>query len=148
MLKTALSYFGLREIPGEKNNPEILKFFHEIGHKWVQTDETAWCAAFVNYCAKVSGREHTGKLNARSFLDIGMEVTEPVPGDVVVFWRESKNSWKGHVGLFIAERDGLIYALGGNQQNQVNILAYPEIRVLGYRRLGLNHRNDGNKSVL
>jgi hypothetical protein len=46
----ACKHYGLKEIRGEEHNPVILKFFKEIGHSWVQDDETAWCAAFVNYC--------------------------------------------------------------------------------------------------
>jgi hypothetical protein len=56
-------------------------------------------------------------------------------GDIVVFWRESIKSWKGHVGFYIREKDGWIYTLGGNQANQVKISAYPKSRVLSYRRL-------------
>ena len=76
---------------------------------------------------------YTGKLNARSWLDIGMETNNPQPGDVVVLWRESKNSWKGHVGFYINRVDDEIFILGGNQDNQVKISGYPSSRLLGYR---------------
>jgi len=41
MIKLALSKYGVKEVPGEKNNPEILKFFYDIGHTWVQSEDTA-----------------------------------------------------------------------------------------------------------
>ena len=68
MLDKALSQYGTREIIGEEDNPVILDYFKFIGHKWVKDDETAWCGAFINWCAKKSGLEHTGKLDARSWL--------------------------------------------------------------------------------
>lgn len=133
----ACSFYGLKEIPGEKHNPEILNFFKTIGYKWVQDDETAWCAAFVNYCCLKSFGKQTGKLNARSFLDFGIEAKEPVAGDIVVIWRESPKSWKGHVGFYVNHDDKNVYILGGNQSNEVNVTAYPVERVLTYRRATL-----------
>lgn len=135
VVKQALSQYGVKEIVGAKHNPEIIKYFKEIGHKWVTTDETAWCGAFINWCAKTTGYEFTGKLNARSWLDIGIEITKPELGDIVITWRESKTSWKGHVGLFIRKNVTDIYILGGNQNNSVKISAYPDDMLLGYRRL-------------
>jgi uncharacterized protein (TIGR02594 family) len=133
----ACSYYGLKEVKGEKHNPQILDFFNEIGHQWVQTDETAWCAAFVNFCCLKAIGKQTGKLNARSFLKFGIETNHPVPGDIVVIWRESIASWKGHVGFYINHDKDNVYILGGNQSNQVNVTAYPIDRVLSYRRGGL-----------
>lgn len=136
LLEIALSQYGLKEIPGEKDNPVIINFFAEIGHTWVQDDETAWCSAFINWCALKAGLKKSGKLNARSWLDFGDEITTPIPGDVVIFWRESPESWKGHVGLFVAERGKYIYCLGGNQKNMVRISGYNKAQLLGFRRLG------------
>lgn len=106
----------------------------------INVKTTAWCAAFANAVLGVQDISGTGKLTARSFLNWGQEVTEPVKGDIVVLWRESRKSWKGHVGFF----DRFIYKngtkfvrmLGGNQE-QAAIVAlndYPISRVLGYRR--------------
>ena len=139
----AFMNYGLKEIQGpEGNTPEILNFFKQIGHKWVKTDETAWCAAFVNYCLHMAGFPMTGKLNARSFLELGERVSSPRPigsfnhtVDLVVFWRGDPSSWKGHVGFYIKERENLIYTLGGNQSNQVKISAYDRSRLLEYRRI-------------
>lgn len=129
-------FFGLKEIPGEKHNPTILKFFKEIGFEWIQDDETAWCSAFINYLAKVNGYEWSGALNARSWLKTGSRVVLPNPGDIVVFWREDPTSWKGHVGLFVRDDGTHIHTLGGNQKNSVCISTYPKHRVLEYRQLG------------
>jgi len=136
LIKTAFSQYGIKEIRGGQDNPEITKYFDQIGFDGEKLkDETAWCSAFANWVAKTSGYEYTGKLNARSWLDVGFPTEEPSIGDVVVFWRESPESWKGHVGFYINQDDQYIYVLGGNQNNSVNIKPYPKQRLLGYRSL-------------
>ena len=136
ILNTALSQYGIKEIKGSKDNPEILKYFNSIGFDGsALKDETAWCAAFANWVCKTSGVEYSGKLNARSFIKIGQEVSTPEIGDLVILWRQSPSSWKGHVGFFIRETKEHIYVLGGNQSNQVCIAPYPKKRLLAYKRL-------------
>lgn len=131
----ALSQYGVKEIPGEKDNPVIVNYFNEIGQKWVKDDETAWCSAFVNYCCKKTGYPMSGELNARSWLEVGKEASTPKLGDIVVFWRTNRDSWKGHVGFYIGENDYYIFVLGGNQDNMVCVAEYPKYRLLQYRRL-------------
>lgn len=132
----AIKYYKVREIPGKKNNPLIVEWTKSI-LSWANDDEVPWCSAFLNAMAEAAGLEKTSKANARSWLDIGIEIDNPVVGDVVVFWRENQNSWKGHVGVFVGfSEDGKnILVLGGNQGNEVNISKYPIYRLLGYRRL-------------
>jgi uncharacterized protein (TIGR02594 family) len=128
---------GLTEKPGAEHNAEIIKFFAESGHSWVKDDETAWCAAMMGAVLKRSGLKGTGKLNARSYLDWGLEV-EPSSarkGDVVIFWRGEPNSWKGHVGFYSGETSTHIIVLGGNQGNAISKAKYPKSRLLGVRRL-------------
>ena len=88
MLKTALSEYGIKEFPGDDHNPEVLKYFKSVGQ--VYSDETAWCSAFINWCAKEIGLEISGKLNARSWLKVGISIEYPTPGDLVILWREAK----------------------------------------------------------
>ena len=133
----ALSQYGVKEKIGQKHNPIILNYFKAIGHHWVTTDETAWCSAFMNWVAQKAGKKSSHELTARSWLKVGQIVHLPELNDVVILWRESPSSWKGHVGLFIGytEDKEYIYVLGGNQNNQVNIKTYPVARLLGFRRL-------------
>ena len=81
----------------------------------------------------MSDAPYTGKLDAKSWLDLGMETNDPQLGDVVIFWREDKKSRKGHVGFFINRIGDEIFVLGGNQDNQVNISSYVASSLLGYR---------------
>jgi uncharacterized protein (TIGR02594 family) len=135
-LLVALSQFGIAEIKGNQDNPEVLKYFDGLGFNGsALKDETSWCAAFANWCLKEAGKPHQRKLNARSLLDIGTPVETPQLGDIVIFWRESKQSWKGHVGFYISEDKNNINVLGGNQTNKVCIWTYNKYRLLGYRRV-------------
>jgi len=134
-LEIALSQYGIREIVGDTHNGDVLKYFEEIGHSWVHDDEMAWCSAFVNWCAMKAGHEYTGKLNARSWLDIGEYVEDPFMGCIVVLWRIKPDSPYGHVGFYIREDANYIYILGGNQKNRVQISAYSKSHFLGYRKL-------------
>ncbi len=135
LLLEMLKMYGLKEIVGPEHNEEIVEFFKEIGFDWVKDDETAWCSASLNYFCKKLGYERSGKLDARSWLKVGTKIDTPQIGDVIVLWRNSPQAWEGHVGLYISEDNGLIYILGGNQSNMLNISLYNKNRVLGYRRL-------------
>jgi uncharacterized protein (TIGR02594 family) len=136
LIDTIHGEIGVIEFEGPAyNNQEILKYFQEIGHKWVKTDETAWCSAFANWAAKICGLEYSGALDARSWLGVGIPVVDPEMGDVCIFWRESIESWKGHVAFYIGEDARNFWVLGGNQSNQVCIRRYPKYRLLEIRRL-------------
>ena len=136
MAHLILRLYGLEEVPGEVNNPQIVQFFKDIGCSWVQDDETAWCSALINWAALKAGLERSGKLDARSWLGIGTKTANPIKGEtIVIFWRENINSWKGHVGIYMGEGEDEIYCLGGNQDNMVNIKPYKKHFLLGYRNL-------------
>lgn len=130
-----LSHYGLKEVDGPQSNPEIIKMGKELGFDIADDSTTAWCSLAMNYYAKKNGYEYSGALDARSWLKMPILVLKPQLGDVVVFWRESPQSWKGHVGLFIAQDNNIVYVLGGNQNNGINISAYPRDQLLGFRRL-------------
>lgn len=134
-LLVALSFYGERAIIGEKNNNKIVEMFKKSKNAWVKNDEVAWCAAFVNSVLETCALPQTGKLNARSFLELGQKTNQPIIGDLAVFWRNSPQSVFGHVGFFIKELNNKIYVLGGNQDNEINIKAYPKDQLLEYRTL-------------
>lgn len=138
IFQIAVAELGQKEIAGPEDNQSIVRYAKESGFDWVNDDETPWCSIFVNWIAVKAGVERSKAANARSWLLVGKNVdAQPEPGDIVVFWRGSIDSWKGHVGIFFGfSIDGEhVYCLGGNQGNQVSISAYPANTVLGYRRL-------------
>jgi len=135
ILLEMLKMYGLKEVAGKGKNPEIIKMFHEIGFEWVQDDETSWCSAALNYFCKKLGYERSGALDAKSWLKMPIKVLQPSMGDIVVFWRETPDSWKGHVGLFITQDLTTVWCLGGNQGDMLCIKPYPRDHVIGYREV-------------
>lgn len=128
---------GLRELRGPDNNPSVVQFFADVGHGWVKDDSTAWCAAFVGAMLERAGLRSTRALNARSYLDWGEEVQlkDAKVGDILVFWRNSPDDWRGHVGFFVNRVGTHIEVLGGNQSDMVNVQRYPVSRLLSVRRM-------------
>lgn len=135
--EVAQSYMGLEEYPGAANNPAVLKMFADSGHDWVDADSTPWCAAFVGSVLAQTGVQGTGKLNARSYLNWGkpVDLGAAEPGDVVVFWRGSRDGWQGHVGFYAGVQGNNVVVLGGNQGDKVSKAEYPISRLLGVRRV-------------
>lgn len=134
-LKIALNECGTKSIPGPNSNEEVLKYYHDLNFTWVDDDDVAWCAAFLNWCLKTAGKEYLKSLHARDFLTYGQETKTPKLGDIVILWRISPSSIWGHAGLYIKETATSIYILGGNQSCNVNIQPYPKTQVLGYRTI-------------
>ncbi len=130
---------GVTEKAGPADESRIVELYHRFGSEWdpISGDEDAWCSSFVNACLELVFVEGTQKPNARSFLKWGVPIAAPRPGCVVVFWRESPESWKGHVGFYVGEAriQGIEYVvcLGGNQRNAVNVALIRKHRVLTYR---------------
>jgi uncharacterized protein (TIGR02594 family) len=136
-----MKYYGLKEVPGPVDNPIIVSWFKELGYPEIQDDETAWCSLAMNIMAIHCGLEHSGMLTAKSWMKVGKHVSDPGIGDIVVFYRGTKTSWQGHVGLFAGynkERDKII-SFGGNQNNMIGFYPYPvfgvEMGLLGFRKL-------------
>lgn len=140
----AQSLMGTREIAGEEYNVQIVAML-KLNHSWPRNDETPWCSAFVNYVCARSGLPRSKSLLARTWLGIGepIELDDARVGfDIVILKRgggdqPGPNNHKapGHVGFFAGEKDGDLYVLGGNQNDEVNITLYDGKRLLGVRRL-------------
>ena len=133
MIRTAVGLYGTKEISGVENNPKIVEFFQATGQRNIHNDETHWCSAFIMYCAKMNGYGYPKNALARSWMRVGEKVDKPEVGDLVVFgWGES---YHGHVVIYLGEVDGMIIGLGGNQDDEVNVMPFSKEYILGYRRL-------------
>jgi len=126
----ALNEIGVKEISGSDYNPRIAEYLKSVQMR--ADDEIPWCAAFVNWCLEQAGCKGTQRPNAKSYLNWGYDIKEPVPGAIVVFDR-GKYKWQGHVGFFLDMTPSYVYLLGGNQQNKVSIRPYDKRRLKGYR---------------
>lgn len=136
ILEAAGRHLGTEEWPGARHNPVIQGYFAAVGHRPDEPDETPWCAAFVGAVLAELGLPHTGRLNARSYLEWGVPVGQhdARPGDVVVLWRGQPDGRQGHVGFLVRFDGNQVILRGGNQGNRVSDAPYPVSRVLGYRR--------------
>ena len=64
----ALSERGVKEGPGEADNPVVRAYYKDAGHPEVKHDSVPWCAAFVGAMLTRSGIKPSGSLAARSYL--------------------------------------------------------------------------------
>ena len=124
---------GVREWtqPGQ-SNPAIEAYHNSVAEDGTP-DDLAWCSSCVNWLMEQTGIAGTDSRAARSWLDWGVALGYPAYGCVCVLWRESPDSWKGHVGIFLGYVDDDVLLWGGNQRNEVSVRRYPRARVLGYR---------------
>lgn len=129
----------IAEIPGPKDNPDIVKYNSAVdgGHAG---DDEAWCSKFVNWCVQEaikSGykcQKNTRDAMARSWLNWGSKEVLPQEGDIVVYWRGARGAQTGHVGFFVGyAKDGNILTLGGNQNDSVCIKEEDKSHLLGFR---------------
>jgi uncharacterized protein (TIGR02594 family) len=131
-LAAAWAEFGVREIPGKDDAPEILRYFREAGDTSVESEATPWCAAFLGAMLKRGGCAGTGSLLARSYLKWGDALDAPRVGAVAVLSRgDDPNA--GHVGFLLGDANGKLYLLGGNQGDAVTVAGFDKTRLLGLR---------------
>lgn len=135
LVKKALIEIGTSSYPGEKTNNKVIDYFKKAGFLNTKDDEIPWCSVFLNAICMGLDLPRSKNMGARSWLNIGKETKTPEMGDIAILWRESPTSWKGHVGIFIAETEKDIFLLGGNQNNEVNISKFSKEKVLSYRSL-------------
>lgn len=142
LLDTALGELGVREKRGREHEQRVLEYLSATllaSRPAGQKDETAWCSAFVCWVAEQVGAAHPESAWARSWLGAGVAVVMPLPGDVAIF---SRGPSSGHVGFWLADRDGWVPTLGGNQsglgwtrRGAVCVKRQRASRLLGVRRL-------------
>lgn len=126
----ARKHLGLSEVKGAAHNAEILKMWRDIKRGGIKDDETPWCAAFVGAMLERTGIKSSRFESAKSYLQWGDLLTQPVVGCVVVFTRDGG----GHVGFVVGQDvQGHLLVLGGNQGDAVNVRSFPRTRVSGYR---------------
>lgn len=161
ILKVALAEIGVKEVAGPQDNPRIVKYhkFATINNDVGQKDSVPWCSSFLCYVIEhVFPHDGDGKpmgstnsMLARSWLKWGVSTKDdPMPGDIVVYWRGTPNGWQGHCGIFLKRnQNGSIITLGGNQNDEVNVSIYSGSKLLDIRRSSKSRVFDGeDKSVL
>lgn len=118
-IKTALKEVGTHEIKGIKNNPKVIEYHSATGG--YSNDEVPWCGSFISWCLKQNNipRVKIGE-RALSWLNFGISST-PMLGAIAVKTRKGG----GHVCFVLGRnKEGDLYCLGGNQNDEVNISLY------------------------
>ena len=150
-LSIALREIGQRELGGfERNNPRIVQYLDSFpylasiahltkdpsdpsgrrrlptGHMIGDLDETAWCAAFVNWCLR-EAKQSTAGMNAgaQTSKRYGSCLPEPRLGAVAVIYKKpsrktasmTRTGW--HVGFYLGGHRRTPVLLGGNQRDSV-----------------------------
>ena len=125
---------GTKEMLGPGNNPVILEWAQDLDIHY-PGDDIAWCGLFVAHCIGLTLPEELlpgNPLGARQWQRYG-DKTTPRFGSVMVFWRESRSSGKGHVGFYTGEDETAYQILGGNQSDKVSLAWVSKDRFLSAR---------------
>jgi len=104
-----------------ERNPRIKEWLKSDGSTVGDPAEIPWCGDFVQTAIALTLDNEpipTNPYLAANWTKFGVECT-PQYGAVLVFWRGSPSSWKGHVGFYVGETATEYHVLGGNQSNAV-----------------------------
>lgn len=93
-----------------------------------------WCAIWVNAKIEESGLRGTRSPSSQSFRHNGnfVQLAGPALGAIAVYWRNSPESFVGHVGLYIGETATQVLTLGGNESDAVRKQFEPKTKLRGY----------------
>lgn len=141
---------GAGEVGGDNKGPWVKKYLQPVG----LSDGYSWCAGFTSWCflQAVGGKKDDmpfkysagarniyNQLRAKGKIVKGTNANYvPLPGDVVIWWRESLASGLGHIGIVHHYKDGFVYTIEGNKAANVAGFAYVKTRIdklLGFGRI-------------
>lgn len=105
---------------------------HKSLWDWLRSDgatvgdpaKVPWCGDFVETAIALTLPAEPIPNNpylAANWTRFGRRLDTGRYGAVLVFWRGSPTSWKGHVGFYWGEDGTHYHVLGGNQGNSVNV---------------------------
>jgi uncharacterized protein (TIGR02594 family) len=133
-LDEATRLLGLKEVAGSGSNPQILEMAKDLDIDYGD-DDIPWCGLFVSHCIAATLADEplpANPLGARNWGKFG-KPSQPALGAVLVFWREKRDGWKGHVGFYAGQSAKAFKVLGGNQSNQVSYANIDKNRLLSAR---------------
>jgi hypothetical protein len=121
---------GAGEVGGNNSGKWVRKYLNGLA-----AEGSSWCAAFTSWCfdQNPNGAPFTYTVGARDMLRQFKQQGwthepssgyEPLPGDIVVWWRVRADGWQGHVGLVYQLKDGMLYTIEGNKSPNVQGFSY------------------------
>lgn len=128
-VKTALKEVGTKEIHGKQHSERVL-YYHSFTGKY-STDEVAWCGSFVAMVMQVNGYEIPKYAErAKSWLHFGKTSIVPIQGSIAI----KSRTGGGHVCIVVGkDKNGNLYCVGGNQNDEVNIRLYKKDDFIDFR---------------
>lgn len=110
----------------ETGNNQGIDRYISLAHTGAEGDP--WCAIFANAALESVGVTGTRSASSQSFRTSPafVQLAGPVMGAIAVFWRGTPSSGLGHVAFYRGENATSIWALGGNENDMVQIEALPK----------------------
>lgn len=129
-MQIAIMEVGVQEW-ANGDNPRILEYLKSCGISGnLLHDETAWCAAFVNWCVLRSGYKPCGSAKVSNWWGWGRPVV-PTYGSICILQPLTVDqASSGHIGFLHAQDATNVWLLSGNSKNQVRISAYPRSKLI------------------
>jgi len=142
---------GAGEIGGDNRGPFVAKYLEPAG----RPEGEPWCASFVSWCFlraadgdrnrmpfryEPGARALLSKLKRNGWAFDPASGYQPVPGDLVFWWRVRADGWQGHVGFAHQLKDGMLYTIEGNKSPRVQGFSYVASRM--EKLLGFGHVPD------
>lgn len=130
-MQMAIMEVGVQEWAGAADNPRILEYLKSCGiGGGLLRDETAWCAAFVNWCVLRSGYRPQGSAKVSDWWGWGRPVAATYGAICILQPLTVDQASSGHIGFLHAQDATNVWLLSGNSQNQVRISAYPKTKLI------------------
>jgi uncharacterized protein (TIGR02594 family) len=129
----AIKWLYTKAERGPESNPVIMEWAHDEGGEIAQdytNDMIPWCALFANMVLYKVGLKGTGTLWALDFANWGV----PVGGPAVGAFAPMRRQGGGHIAVVVGrDQFGNLMCVGGNQDHEVSICAFPVSRPVAYR---------------
>lgn len=129
-MQIAIMEVGVQEW-SDGDNPRIIEYLKSCGLTGsLLKDETAWCAAFVNWCIKRSGYQPQGSARVSDWWGWGRPVAATYGAICILQPLTVDQAGSGHIGFLHAQDATNVWLLSGNSKNQVRISAYPKSKLI------------------
>lgn len=114
---------GVGEQGGDNAGPDVMRYHAVTG----AAKGDSWCASFVAYCfvtgnggkapyqPTAGARETLTRFKAKGWDFAASVSNPPAAGDIIVWYRDPRSGWKGHIGIVSDYRDGIVSTIEGNR---------------------------------
>lgn len=106
IVAAARSQIGVHEEGGNNEGSRIFEY--------TKGRRIPWCASFVSYTLRRAGFHTPYLYSARSYFSTFKSVRTPRSGDIICFYRGSRNGPYGHVGIVEKVEGNRIITIQGN----------------------------------